>query len=339
MSITTVVNRVRRGLRILPEKSVPTHKKNGRLSRVRVSSRTRNLVVRALAASFDVHTMNQVVRLLVRDYDLHERTGFPESMPIPGRDAAKQIVTDLLEWNRLVELVQILAHISRAGLAGRPYRIAELQTLILAIEELGYQFEWSSCTFFEDSQRTRTRNWGVLEDGSTCLLTLLRIDIVGNSTLVREYPDDVIQRTYGDLRKMFREIIEERNGRVWNWEGDGATAAFYGGDTQLAATLCGFELIHQLFFYNALSCRLDSDLQVRCAIHQGPIEYHQHFERIKGPTMTTLVDIESRYCAPQAVCLSEMVYTGLNNALARWLAPVESHESMPLYQYTLRLGA
>ncbi|MFP4510502.1 MAG: hypothetical protein ACLFNQ_10255 [Spirochaetaceae bacterium] len=306
---------------------------------MRVSSKTRNLVVRALAASFDVHTMNQVVRLVVRDYDIHERSGFPVSMSIPGRDAAKQIVSDFLEWNRIVELVQLLARISRSGLAGRTYRIAELQALILAIEELGYQFEWSSCTFFEDARRTKTRNWGVLEDNVTYMLTLLRIDIVGNSRLVKDYPEDVIQRTYSDLRRMFREITESRNGRVWNWEGDGATAAFYGGDTQMAATLCGVELMHQLFFYNALSCRLESDLQIRCAVHHGPVEYHQLYEQIKGPTMTTLVDIESRYCAPQSMCLSEMVYTGLNNALVRWMSPVESHESMPLYQYSLRLGA
>ncbi len=296
-------------------------------------------MVRALAASFDVPTMNQVVRLVVRDYDIHERSGFPDSMSIPGRDAAKQIVSDFLEWNRLVELVQMLARVGRSGLAGRQYRIAELQALVQAIEELGYQFEWSSCTFFEDSSRTKTRNWGVLEEGSTYMVTLLRIDIVGNSTLVRTYPDDIIQQTYGDLRRMFRTIMEARNGRVWNWEGDGATAAFYGGDTQLTAALCGVELIHQLFFYNALHCRLNTDLQVRAAIHHGPVEYHHHFEQVKGPTMTTLFDIESRYCSPQAVCLSEMVYTGLNNELARWLYPVESHQSMPLYEYSLRLGA
>ncbi len=305
---------------------------------MRISVKTRNLCVRCLAESFDVRTMNHVARLIDRNYDIHERSGFPETMVIPGRDAAKQIVLDLLAWNRFIELIQQLARIQRDGISGRMYRVPGLRALIRSVEEMGFHFDAETCTFHEDAARNRTPNWGVLEEGRNYVVSLLRIDIVGNSRLVKDYPNDIIQQTYAELREIFQTAVDGRNGRVWNWEGDGATAAFYGENTQLTATLAAVNIVHELFFYNALRCRLPMDLQVRAAVHNGQIEYHEKFERMKGPAFSTLVEIESKHGKPQSVYLSETVYTALTAEVADWLTPLRLKSGVNLYRYELKFG-
>jgi len=282
--------------------------------------------------------MNHVARLIDRNYDIYTRSGFPDSMVIPGRDAAKQIVYDLLAWNRFIELIQHLARIQRDGISGRMYKVPGLRALVHSVEDMGFHFDPQTYTFHEDVARNRTPNWGVLEEGQNYVVSLLRIDIVGNSRLVKDHPNDVIQQTYAELREIFQETVDRRNGRVWNWEGDGATAAFYGENTQLTATLAAVNVVHELFFYNALRCRLPQDLQVRAAVHNGQIEYHNRFEQMKGPAFSTLVEIESKHGKPQSVYLSETVYTALTSEVADWLTPVRLRSGVNLYRYELKFG-
>ena len=92
-------------------------------------------------------------------YDIHKRTGFPESMTIPGRDAASQVVDDFLELDRFFDLVQALARISYRGIAGRSYRITGLTELIREVESHGYRFDRSSLTFYEDTSVQKTKHF------------------------------------------------------------------------------------------------------------------------------------------------------------------------------------
>ncbi|MFP4643176.1 MAG: hypothetical protein ACLFM0_02345 [Spirochaetales bacterium] len=278
--------------------------------------------------------MNHVARDVLRGYDIYERTGFPYSMTIPGRDAASQVVDDFLELDRFVDLVQALARISYRGISGRSYRITGLSELISAVESHGYRFDRETLTFREDTMVQKTKNWGVLEEGETYVFSLVRVDVVDNSRLVRSYPEDVIERTYADLRRIFQEVIEFRDGRVWNWEGDGATAAFRGAATQLPATLSAISLLHELFFYNTLSRSLAEDLRIRVAVHNGWLQYANRFESISGSDLDKLVEIESKHCEPQSVFVSETVYNGLTNEVAEWLSPT-GNPAIPLYRYRL----
>ncbi|MFW5994468.1 MAG: hypothetical protein ACOCRN_00005 [Spirochaetia bacterium] len=283
--------------------------------------------------------MNHVARGLLRNYDIYERSGFPESMTIPRLDAARQVVSDCIAGDKFIELVKELARISNEGLSGHQYRVQGLNELLRAVEQFGYRYNAETSTFVEDSAIHRTRNWGVLEDGGSYVFTLIRIDVVGSSKLVQQYPDSVIQATFADLREMLREVVEARDGRIWNWEGDGATAAFYGAGTQLTGTLAAISLLHELFFYNALSCPLAEDLRIRAAVHSGRLQYFEKFERMQGHDFGYLVEMESKFTAPQTLSLSETVYTGLTNEVAEWLEPIPCNGARTLYGYRLRFGA
>lgn len=78
---------------------------------------------------------------------------------------------------------------------------------------------------------------GVLRNGSDYVISMLRLDIVGNTELVRKYSKTLIESTYSDLRQIVEMASDRRNGRIWSWEGDGGIIAFYFGNRNKFAAL------------------------------------------------------------------------------------------------------
>ena len=62
---------------------------------MKVSPRLERYLVDALSHSMTVHVMERLASRIIPSYDLHNRIGFPETVPVPQRDAAEQIVLDM----------------------------------------------------------------------------------------------------------------------------------------------------------------------------------------------------------------------------------------------------
>jgi class 3 adenylate cyclase len=303
---------------------------------MRVSGWLVHLTTRALAESMDVRTMTHLVRRLIPNYDIHERTGFPPTIPIPNKNAAHQIVMDVKGKELLLPFINLLISIGDTGFIGRKYRVSHLREIITEICKTGFLYDREFGMFVEDPLVRRTSNWGVLREGEEYIFTFLRLDIVGNSELVRAYPPEVVQGSYTDLRNILQTSIEKRNGRLWNWEGDGGLGSFYFSQKNNAAALCAIEVIHELFLYNHLSCRLEQPLRVRIAVHSGQCQFRHNFEDFNNDTMKQIIEMESSYTKPDSVTFSSNVYTMLDVGIAEQLTPMKTEHNMMLYSYELR---
>jgi len=306
---------------------------------MRVRNRLQNLCVRGLSQAMDVYTMSHLIRRMFPNYDLNERTGFPDSIPIPRKDAAAQIVEDCVNAGRMLEFVAMLIDVDRDGIMGRVYRVALLRTIVEEIVDEGYLYDAEKRRFVEDSVQQRTKNWGLLHEGDEYLFTFLRLDIVGNSTLVRSYSAEAIAQTYSDLRSIVQSIIEKRDGRVWSWEGDGGVCAFHGPGASNPASLCAMEILHELYLYNTLHCQLSEPLRVRIAVHNGNCEFHDAFEDIKSDVIKKLVDIESRFTDPYSVTISKTAHSTLDAAISGYLSGFQPDSRNSLYRYSLKFEA
>ncbi|HUX14561.1 MAG TPA: hypothetical protein VMW87_16150 [Spirochaetia bacterium] len=302
---------------------------------MRVRSKVRNLCIRALTGSLDTNTLVHLIRRMFQNYDLNERTGFPDSIPIPMQNAARQIVEDCINSGRFLEFVALLIEVDRNGIMGRAYRIRDLQDIIEEVVDLGFLYDAERRVFVEDAGQQRTKNWGLLREGDEYLFTFLRMDIVGNSNLVRSYEGDVIAHTYSDLRSIVQRIVENRNGRIWSWEGDGGVCAFHGAGASNPATLCAMEILHEIFLYNMLECPLMEPVMVRLAVHNGTCEYHEVFEEINAEVIKKLADIESRFTEPNSVTISKTAHSTLDAAITAYLRAFQPDARNSLYRYAL----
>jgi class 3 adenylate cyclase len=304
--------------------------------RLRANPRIQQLLVKALNESMSTDLMVRLARRVVPDYDIHERTGFQRSIPIPSLDVAGQIARDLGAGIPLLRLAETLIEVDGSGFMGSRVKVRQLEALIQEVEALGYAYDEATRLFMETSAAAQTRTWSFLQEGQIHELSFLKIDVVASSKLVRSHAKAKIDRAYHDLQRIVVNAVYRRNGRVWNWEGDGGVLAFLFGDKNVQAALAGMEIILELFLYNTFRCTLGVPLSVRIAVHTGPCPYHESFDRIQSDTLRRLSLIESRFTRPDSVTLSPGVYSDLGPKLSRFFEPFPGDAGSQLYRYGLR---
>jgi class 3 adenylate cyclase len=281
--------------------------------------------------------MTSVVRDIIPNYDIHERTGFPSSIAIPSRDVARQIVNDVMQERRLLQLIGSLIDIHELGVMGRRNPIPHIQLIVQEVMENGYLFDQKNRMFVENPAVRKTRNWGALLPGKEYIFAFLRIDIVKNSLLVRNHTAITIRKAYGALRDIVLASVEKRNGRLWKWEGDGGLAAFFFEDKHQRATLSAMEIIHELFLYNRIACPLPSPLAARIAVHSGPVDYSDNDETLKqNPTLSRLMEVEERLTRPQSITISSVVRVMLDAILSNEFEPLSDDSQGTYFNYSLK---
>lgn len=303
---------------------------------MKINVRLRDFLVKALVESMSVDMMVTLAQRFIPYYNLHERTGFSENMSVPNRDAARQIVNDMRDSRLVLQFAGLLVVMHTDGLMGRKYVIPHMHEILAEIHDSGFVFNRQFGAFVEDSRIRKTRNWGILLEGREYIFSFMSLDIVGNTALVREYPEETIQAAYGDLRGIVQRSIEQREGRLWNWEGDGGLAAFYFAKKFNAAVLSSIDILHELFLYNRLECRLKGPLSVRLAVHGGPCEFRHNTEDIASDTINRTLEIEAVHTRPNTVTVSNVVYLALDPLLQEMLVPVTPAEPDILHTYELR---
>lgn len=301
----------------------------------------RTLAINSLTEALDIKTMLNLANLMMTGYDsdyVYNRTGFPKNMPMPPREVARQIIDDINSLGLFLDFVSILIHMQEEGFRGRQYRIPYLRELLNDILEQGYIYEPTRKMFIEDADVRRTPNWGVLKLNEEYTISFLRVDIVGNSGLVRKYPSDMIRTTYSDFKNIVTRTVEKRNARIWNWEGDGGLAAFYfGSNVHQSAVLSGMEILHELFLYNKLNSPLDETLNIRIAVHSGPCEFFINPSDLdRNETIITIKDLEKNNTGTDSLSISRTVFVMLDPLIAGQFETIRRNEKTECYNYRIR---
>ncbi len=267
--------------------------------------------------------MVHIAKDLMPGYDLHQSTGIRESIAIPIVDAASRILDDIIEADLFLEFVTYLIRYEEEGVMGRTITVSYLREIIKEIYSQGYLFDKEQRLFIEDSRVRKSRNWGVMKTGRDYTVCFLRVDIVGNTRLVKENTREEVQSAYGFLRSTVQSSTERRNGRVWLWEGDGGVAAFFFGNRNQAAALAGIEILHELFLYNKMHCPLSSDLRVRIGVHSGSCEYTEdNAVLVKSETVLKLLEVEKSYSKPNHCTISVTVREMLDHLVSSQFKPL-----------------
>ena len=249
---------------------------------------------KCLQLSLPVDMMICFAKLVNPNYNIYKRTGLKEGMPISNQDAANIIVNDMVKGGYFIYFVEELIRINANGYMGRRYTLWGLNDAIAGLVDEGYSFDKTTGQFFENQNKRISANWGRLQEGDERKMAVLRMDIAGNSALVKNNPRPKIEKAYNDIRNIVSRSVTSRLGRLWSWEGDGALAAFLFGPTEKMAVYAGVEILNELFFYNRLHNPLDSPINLRLGVQVGLVRYSDNeTERLKNETVKQAVFLES----------------------------------------------
>ncbi|HOX33071.1 MAG TPA: hypothetical protein PLB91_12125 [Spirochaetales bacterium] len=299
-----------------------------------------NTMKRGLHESLNTDMLERIAReVFAEEYDLHERTGFPPSVAVPGQVAVDCIVDDAVAQGRFLHLAERLVRLDNEGFMGRAYRVTGLREVFKGIAAEGYLWDEETGHFMEDPHIRRTPSWGRLIPGEEHRFSLLRVDVVRNSQLVRTYGEAAARDAFDDLRSILARCVELRSGRIWSWEGDGALAAFLFGHSTTSAVLSGMALLHELFLYDRIYNSLGEPLKVRAAVHTGPIRYFPEVGEIaKQETVLEVMEAESRWTPPGMLSITPAVAPTLDRVILDRFRPDQA-ESSRLLVYEVRLGS
>lgn len=304
---------------------------------MKVTGPLRSVVTRILIESFDMKGLGLITSHLFRNYNFNERSGFSDNLSVPKQVAARQLVADISQSGLFIKMMQVLVDLHTNGHMGRRYVIKDLGVILKHMREQGIVYDLENKIFVEDPAKRRTKNWGTLYEGEEYMFALLRVDIVGNSKLVREYPDEVIQQTYNDFRGIVQDAIDRRNGRIWSWEGDGGLVSFFFSNKKLFATYAGMEIVNNLFLYNKMRCPLNQPLQVRTAVHNGIMEYTSSEEDLKqADPVKKVMNIEANYTPPNTLTVSDTTINVFCRELLSHFDPIVASANQTFYNYSLK---
>jgi hypothetical protein len=297
------------------------------------------ILKKSLYESLNAEMLERVAKDVIPGYDLRERTGFPPNIPMQVQTAASRIVDDMVAADTFLHFIERLVQLDREGFMGRSYRISGLREIFKFIGAEGYLWDADTGRFMEDPRIRRTQNWGRLLPGEELRFSLLRVDVVKNSSIVKAHGESAARGAYEDLRGMLARCVERRSGRVWSWEGDGALAAFLFGHSTTSSVLAGMALLHELFIYNRAYNRIGESVRLRAAVHTGPIRYLPDVgEILKQETCREVVESESRWTPPDGLSISPAVAGTLDRVILDRFKPGPEPGSRVLV-YSIGLGA
>jgi class 3 adenylate cyclase len=271
--------------------------------------------------SLDLDMMVRFAKQILPGYDIRRRLGISERIPVSNHTAAQKIIQDIDQEGRFIDFVEFLISADASGYMGRRFPLRGLDDAISAVINEGYTYDKNSGQFFENHRERMSPNWGRLKEGDEKQMTVMRLDIAGNSVLVKNNPSSKINEAYEALRIIVTRAVTTRLGRVWSWEGDGALAVFYFGPKEKSVVFCGMEILHELWFYNKLSNPLSGPIKLRLGIHTGKIRYSENsMERLKNETVREAVKLEEAI-PNDSMGVSYNLYITMDHASLRLFSP------------------
>jgi class 3 adenylate cyclase len=271
---------------------------------------------KCLYTSLSVADMIRFAKMACPDYDIYERSGYPKGHPMVTQDAATWIVDDMEYYGRYLDLVEVLVHVASQGFMGRRYPLKDLDIVVDDVIKAGYSYDKTTGSFYENQQERITKNWGRLLEGEERMMAVLRLDVAGNSILVRENPKNLIDKAYADIRKIITKAVVSRIGRIWHWEGDGSLAAFFLSDYSRVAIFAAMEILTEMFIYNKFDNPLNSDIKLRLAVHSGSIQYsNSEAKCLKADIVRKATTLESTVAVPNSLVISESLAVTQDQAL------------------------
>jgi class 3 adenylate cyclase len=271
---------------------------------------------KCLALSLSVEQMNRFAKLTNDSYDVYKSYGFSKGHPLGLHEAADRIVGDMVQSGYYIDFVETLIQAESKGYMGRKYAFRGLDDVIGDVLQAGYSYDKTTGQFFEDQTKQVTRNWGRLMEGDERQMAVLRLDVVGNTVLVKNNPKEAIDKAYGDLRKIVNNAVVLRLGRLWTWEGDGALGVFMLGDYACSAIYAAMEILNKMFVYNKADNPLNSPIKLRIAVHSGPLSYTESAtQTLKIDVIRTAMTLESKAAVPNSLVVSESLAMSQDQAL------------------------
>jgi class 3 adenylate cyclase len=272
-----------------------------------------NELVEIIASGFRTNEINELGRLILPCFDSNTISGVGQHVSLSPRKAARLLVTESGRQRNIKELVKLVVELDGGIILGRQVRIDELETFLSKLTRAGWLYDFKQRKLISAGENLQELpNWGCLKDGKLYDITILSVDIVGNSGLVKRYGIRRMEKLYYKLWAFLRRKLENHEGRIWSWAGDGGIMAFaFSGHVQKAVH-CALEIQCTMPVFNlSVSGLVSEPISLRLAMDTGKVKFYADTGRIVSEVINYAAHLEKKCARAGTVAISRPVWAGL----------------------------
>jgi class 3 adenylate cyclase len=277
-----------------------------------------------IADNFKNEEIDEIGSLLFRKYDSHDTAGAERHITISRRRAAGLLVEACDCKGKAADLVSLVVDIDGNQLLGRRIRVDGIEGFLNALMRRGYVYDPDRHRIESyEGNLSSLKNWGSLKDGREYDLSVVSVDIVGNSNLVRESGVKAVEELSFHFHRFLSRRLEDYDGRMWHWAGDGGIIAFALEGHANRAALCAIAIQKSMLVFNvAPEKAVDQDIVLRVAGHTGRVKFYGDTGKIVSDTINYAAHLEKFATRPGYVSLSEDLHSAVDKRIrsvfTRW---------------------
>ncbi len=296
----------------------------------------KNEFVELLAANFKPEEINEIGRFLLdKKYDHYTLSGTERHITISSRKAAL-ILCETIEADRnggLLRLVQFVTGLDGKYFLNRTIELQRLESFLTSMTSQGYQYDFKSGKIVPiGKDPSQLKNWGALKNDKLYECTIMSLDIVGNSELVRTHGQKVMEKLYFKFTTFLDHLLGHYDGRIWNWAGDGGLIAMTFKGHEIRAVLCALDIQRSLrVFQLSPEYPLSEDFALRIGLDSGKVKFNMETGKIVSDVINYAAHLEKYWTKPGCIAISDTVFNALTPKLRSAFPHKDIFEGRPCY--------
>jgi class 3 adenylate cyclase len=278
----------------------------------------RNDLIELIAANFRTDEVNELGRLILRCFDSNEVAGKRNHVSLSSRKSAGLLVEQCELNGELASLIKLVVEVDDGVVHGRPVKVDGLECFLGKLIRTGIHYDFKTRKVVSARQDPLDLpNWGCLKDGREYDLTIISLDIAGNSAHVRKIGQPRMEKLYYNLWSFLREKLAVVDGRIWSWAGDGGIVAFAQRDHAARAVRFAVEVQSTVPVFNlSASGASSADIALRLGIDSGRVKFCIETGTIVSDVINFAAHLEKKATTPGMVSISRSVYDALPARMA-----------------------
>jgi class 3 adenylate cyclase len=278
----------------------------------------RNDLIELIAANFKTEVVNELGRLVLGCFDSNEAAGQRNHISLSARKCAGLLVEQCEQRDEMAALLKLVVEVDEGMVHGRAVHVEGLEEFLGKLIRTGIRYDFKTRKVVAAQRDPQDMvNWGCLKDGREYELTVISLDIAGNSALVRRLGARRMEKLYYNLWSFLREKVAAVDGRIWSWAGDGGIIAFALRDHAMRAVRFAVEVQSAVPVFNlSASASTDTDIALRLGIDAGKVKFSIETGKIVSDVINFAAHLEKKSTRPGGVSVSRAVYDSLPERMA-----------------------
>ncbi len=292
-----------------------------------------NETTEILANNFNPNEIEDLGKIIYKHYNGHKAAGVKNHITMSPRKCANALVQFLNDSKKTFQLIKLIIEMDDSSLNGKSITIEGLEAYLnkLAKSSIYYDFKKRKL-HHSKKDALEMINWGTLKDGKTYNITVMSLDIVGNSKLVKKYGTKTMEKVYFRLRSFVEQKVLDYEGRIWNFAGDGGLIAFTFNEHTTRAALCALDIRAALSVFNIRpDLPIKDNITLRLALDTGKIKFSDNTGHIVSDIINYVAHLEKSGTLPGEISISENVKKELATKVAKVFSDKNMFEDINSY--------